>query len=104
MDSQIRYVSREEIHKMIDEIPDEKFMILTYNKDKGISDNGKIIRKNKTKTLIDKATILVLTDSKLIKKVDLEGKFGIFQLNNENIMKTILLPKLEWTTIIGLGF
>ena len=95
MKMQLRYISKQELHKMIDEIPEEKLMVLTYKKDIGISDNGKMLKKKKTKKLVDKATLLILTESNPIRKVDLEGNFGLFDINRENIIKTILLPQLE---------
>lgn len=89
-------MTKEELHKMIDEIPEEDFMVLTYKKDIGISDNGKMLKKKKTKQLVDKATILILTETNPIRKVDLEGNFGWFRsINRENIIKTILLPQRE---------
>ena len=96
MDTQLKYVTKEELHKMIDEMPGEEIMVLTYKKDAGISDNGKMLKKKKTKKLVDKATLLILTESNPIRKVDLEGNFGLFKtINRENIIKTILLPQLE---------
>ena len=93
METQLRYVSKEEIHKMIDEIPEEELIILTYRKDTGISDNGKRMKKKKTKILVDKATILILTESEPIRRVDLEGNFNRFSVDRHNIMKSILLPQ-----------
>lgn len=93
METHLRKVSREELHKMIDEIPEDELMVLTYRKDIGISDNGKRIKKKKTKILVDKATILILTESKPIRRVDLEGDFSKFSMNKHNIMKSILLPR-----------
>ena len=53
-------------------------------------------KKKKTKMLVDKATLLIMTESNPIRKVDLEGDFGLFKtINRENIIKTILLPQLE---------
>ena len=96
MEAQLKRVSKEELHKMIDEIPEEELMVLTYRKDIGISDSGKKMKKKKTKILVDKATILILTESKPIRRVDLEGNFGKFSmLSRENIIKTILLPQRE---------
>ena len=96
MKMQLRYISKQELHKMIDEIPEEKLMVLTQKKDVGISDNGKMLKKKKTKKLVDKATLLILTESNPIRKVDLEGNFGLFKtINRENIIKTILFPQLE---------
>lgn len=93
---QLRYMSKEELHKMIDEMPEEEVMVLTYKKDVGISDNGKMLKKKKTKILVDKATIIVMAESNPVTKVDLEGNFGLFKnINRENIVKTILFPQLE---------
>ena len=96
MKMQLRYISKQELHKMIDEIPEEKLMVLTYKKDIGISDNGKMLKKKKTKKLVNDATLLIITESNPIRKVDLEGNFGLFKtINRENIIKTILFPQLE---------
>ena len=92
----LKYISKEELHKMIDEIPEEKLIVLTYKKDIGISDNGEMLKKKKTKKLVNDATLLILTESNPIRKVDLEGNFGLFKtINRENIIKTILFPQLE---------
>lgn len=96
MEMQLRYMSKEELHKMIDEIPYDELMVLTYKKDKGVSDNGKMIKKKKTKGYVDKATIIVMAESNPVTKVNLEGDFGLFKnINRENIIKTILFPQLK---------
>ena len=96
METQLKFVSKEEAHRIIDSIEGNGIFVLTYNSNKGISDNGKFIKKKKTKKLVDKATLLILTESNPIRKVDLEGNFGLFKtINRENIIKTILLPQLE---------
>lgn len=95
METQLRHVTKEELHKIIDEIPEDELMVLTYKKDNGISDNGKMLKKKRTKMLVDKATILILTETKPIRKVDLEGNFGWLNINRDNIVKSILLPQLE---------
>ena len=95
MEMQLKHVTKEELHKMIDEIPEEKLMVLTYKKDIGISDNGKMLKKKKTKKLVNDSTLLILTENP-IRKVDLEGNFGLFKtINRENVIKTILFPQLE---------
>ena len=95
MDTQIRYMTKEELHKMIDETPGDKLMVLTYKKDSGISDNGRMIKKKKTKVYVDQANIIVMSESKPIRKVDLEGNFFKFPCVSSDIIKTILLPQLE---------
>ena len=53
METQLKYVTKEELHKMIDEMPEEKLMVFTYKKDIGISDNGKMLKKkNKYKNIL----------------------------------------------------
>ena len=91
MDTQLKYVTKEELHKMIDEMPGDELMVLTYKKDTGISDNGKMVKKKKTKVYVDKATIIVMSESKPIRKVDLEGNFFKIPYMNNSIIKTILL-------------
>ena len=96
MEVQARYVTKKELHKMIDDIPEKELMVLTYRKDIGKSDNGKKTKKKKTKILVDKATLIIMTEQAPIRKVDLEGVFCKFPyLNRENMIKTILLPKIE---------
>ena len=95
MDTQLRYVTKEELHKMIDEMPGDELMVLTYKKDTGISDHGRMIKKKKTKVYVDKATIIMMSESKPIRKVDLEGNFFKVPYMNNNIIKSILLPQLE---------
>ena len=102
METQLRYVSKEEAHKLIDEMPEDGVMLLTYNKSVGLSDNGKFIRKNKSKKFISKAETIILSVSEPISTLDLHNcVFDILGRNRENIIKTILLtnikPKLlEW--------
>ena len=95
MDTQLRCVTKEELHKMIDEMPGEELMVLTYKKDTGISYHRRMIKKKKTKVYVDKATIIMMSESKPIRKVDLEGNFFKFPSMSSNIIKTILLPQLE---------
>ena len=94
MEMQVKRVTKEELHRMIDEVPEDELIVLTYRKDTGISDNGKMLKKKKTKILVNRATILILSEQNPIKKVDLEGDFGIFKnINNGNVIKTILFPR-----------
>ena len=93
---QPKYMNKEELHRMIDELPDEEVMVLTYRKDSGISDNGKREKKSKAKQFVDKAKVIVLIDTKPIRRVNLEGNFSKFPfVNRENIIKSILLPQIE---------
>ena len=95
MDTQLRHVTQEELHTTIDEMPGDNSMVMTYEKDTGISDKGRMIKKKKRKVYVDKATIIVMTESKPVRKVDLEGNFFKLPYMNNNIIKTILLPQLE---------
>ncbi len=49
MEMQLKRVTKEELHRMIDEVPEDELMVLTYKKNIGISDNGKLLKKKKTK-------------------------------------------------------
>ena len=95
MDTQLRCMTKEELHKKIDEMPGDKLMVMTYEKDTGISDKGRMIKKKKTKIYVDQANIIILSESNPIRKVDLEGNFFKFPCVSSNIIKTILLPQLE---------
>lgn len=95
MDMRLRYMSKEELHKMIDNMPEDRLMVLTYEKNTGISDNGRMVKKKKTKVYVDRANIIIMSESNPIRKVDLEGNFFKFPYTSNNIIKTILLPKLE---------
>ena len=90
-----RYMSKEELHQMIDELPYEEVMVITYREDTGISDNGKFLEKKKTKKLANKANVIIITESKPTRKVDLKGNFGLSPINKAKITKSILIPQLE---------
>lgn len=90
---QPKYINKTELRKMIDEIPYEEIMVLTYKKDKGISGKGKMLKKKKTKLLAEKADVILVIESIPVRRVDLKGRFNIFsKINRENIIKSILLP------------
>ena len=96
METQLKYVTKEELHKMIDEMPEELLMVLTYKKDIGMSDNGKMLKKKKGNKYVDKAKTLVLSKSQ-VATLNLHDKF-LSELDGnkrEGIVRTILLPKLE---------
>ncbi len=96
METQLRMVSKEEAHRLIDEAPGNVIMILTYNRKFGISDTGKYIKKKKGRILIDKASVLVLAENNPIMTLNLHNQclsdFSCYR--RERIDKSILLPKL----------
>ena len=97
MEMRLKYVTKEQAHKMIDEVEGDTIFVLSYNKDKGISNNGKHICKKKGKNVINKSDEIELFETELTKTLSLyktsNGWFDIF--NRDNIVKMILLPKLE---------
>lgn len=97
MERQLRFVSKEEAHKLIDEAPGNEVLILTYNSVFGISNHGKYIKKKKSKKMIDKSTMLVLMDSRPVATLNLHDRIikDLSSYNRENIVKTIMLAKLE---------
>lgn len=52
MEKQLRFVSKEETHKLIEELPGDSVLIMTYNSDFGISDSGKCIKKKRVKDML----------------------------------------------------
>ena len=97
MGMQLKKVTKEEAHKMVDEVKGDAIFILSYSKDKGVSNNGKHISKKKGKNVISKSDEIELFETELTKTLSLykpsHGWFDIF--NRDNIVKMILLPKLE---------
>ncbi len=94
---QLKFITKEEAHKLIEEIPGEKVLILTYNCSIGISDCGKYIKKKKSKKIVDKAKSIVLAKNKPVTTLNLHDRlFNDFgEYNREGIVRTIMLPKLE---------
>ncbi len=97
METQLRFVSKEEAHKLIDDAPGDGVLVLTYNQIIGVSDHGKYIRKKKSKKLVDKSVTVVLTDSKPVATLNLHNRLikDFSEYHRENIVKTIMLSKLE---------
>ena len=97
MEMQLKKVTKEEAHKMVDEVKGDTIFVLSYNKDKGISNNGKHISKKEGKKVINKSDEIELFETELTKTLSLyktpKRWFDIF--NRNDIIKTILLPKLE---------
>lgn len=98
METQLRMVSKEEAHRLIDNFPGNKIMILTYNRKVGISDMGRYVKKKKGRILVDKASVLVVAENNPILTLNLHNKyFSDFSCyNREKIDKSIMLSKLEW--------
>ena len=86
---QFRIVSKEEAHKLIDEVPGNKVMVLSYNNLIGISNYRKYIKKKKGKKLVDKYSIIILSESNPVITLNLH------RLDLKNISKCIILPKIE---------
>lgn len=95
METQIKFVTKEEAHKMIDAIPDDKVFVLTYQEKKGISDNGRRVKKNKGKRMVDKAKVLILSENK-ISTLSLYGTFfkdfRDREYKMDGIVRSIMLP------------
>ena len=96
METQLRYVSKKEAYEIIDEMPEDMVMILTFNKSIGLSDNGNFIKKNKSKKIIKKAETIILSVSDPICTLGLHNCVSdILGRNKENIVKTILLNNIK---------
>lgn len=97
MEQQLRFVSKEEAHRLIDDIPGEGVLILTYDNVIGISDQGRYVKKKRSKKYVDKSATLVLVDSRPILTLNLHDKIinDLSGYNRENIVRSIMLAKLE---------
>ena len=97
MGTQLKVVSKEEAHKLIDSVSGDSVVILTYTAENGISNKGKTVNKKRSKKLVDDANLLVLAESNPIRKLDMHMELSNFlnQNKKKNIIKSILLPKLE---------
>lgn len=93
METQLRHVTKEEAHRLIDSIQGDSVYVLTYDQSIGISDNGRLIKKKKSKKFVDKAKGLVLSQSR-ITTLNLHENF-LKDYSKEGIVRTIMLPKLE---------
>ncbi len=96
MGTQLKFVTKEEAHQIIDSMPGDGVFMLTYNKEIGKSDNGKYIKKRKGNKLVDKAKVLVLSQNK-ITTLNLHDIFfnDFEEYKKEGIVKTIIVPQLE---------
>lgn len=94
---QLKFISKEDAHKLIDEVPGDGIMILQYDNFCGISDTGKYIRKRKGKNYVDKASVLVLARNDPISMLNLHQRYfsDFSDYKREKIVRSILLPKLE---------
>lgn len=97
MGEQLRFVSKEEAHKLIDGMPGNCVLVIKYNNIIGMSDNGKYVKKKRSKGYVDKSETLVLVDSRPILTLNLHDKFikDFSEYNRENIVRSIMLAKLE---------
>lgn len=96
METQLKLVTKEEAHKLIDSIQGDSIFILTYDEKVGMSDNGKLIKKKKSKKLVDKAKGLVVSQSR-ITTLNLHESFlkDVENYKRSGIVRTIMIPQLE---------
>lgn len=97
METQRKFVSKEEAHRLIEDAPGNKVMLIQYNGILGISDCGKYIKKKKGKKFVDKSSVVVLIQNNPIMTLNLHQKFfsDFCNYDREDIVRKILLPKLE---------
>lgn len=97
MGVQLKIVSKKEAYKLIDEVPGDSVLIIKYNNMLGISNCGKHIKKRKGKKLVDKSSVVVLSQNNPVTMLNLHNRFfsDFSNYNRENTVKSILLPHLE---------
>ena len=81
---QVCRIDKYEAHDFIDMAVGNKIMLLSFDKKKGISGSGKRIRKKKGKRLVDRASIIIYSETEYTKKLDLWG---------ENLVNTLLISQ-----------
>lgn len=96
MEAQLSFMSKDDAHKFIDSIPGDGVFVLTYSEKTGKSDSGKYINKKKGNKLIDKAKVVVLSESQ-ITTLNLHDVFfnSFEEYKREGTIRTILFPQLE---------
>lgn len=99
MGAQLRFMTKEEAHKLIDSIPGNGTYIITYDSKVGKSDTGKYVKKKISNKLVDKAKVLVLSESQITTLNLHDIFFSDFEeyidSKKVGIVKTILVPQLE---------
>lgn len=81
---QVCRIGKYEAHGFIDGAVGNKIMLLSFDRKRGISESGKRIRKKRGKRLVDKASIIVYSETVYTKQLDLCGN---------NFTRTLLIPK-----------
>ena len=97
METQFKFVSNKYAHDLIDKMPGDKVLVLTYKEKTGISDYGKRVKKKKGKKLVDKANVIVLAENDPVMTLNLHNKIfnDLSRNNRDDIVKSIVLVKLE---------
>lgn len=97
MEKQLRFVTKEEAHKLIDQMPGDSVLIMAYNNSIGISDMGKQIKKRRGKGYVDKSKTLVLVENRPIMMLNLHDRFikDFSGYDREDIVRSIMLARLE---------
>ena len=99
MEAQLRFMTKEEAHKLIDSIPGDGAFIITYDSRVGKSDTGKYIKKKASNKLVDKAKVLVLSTSQIttlnLHDIFFSDSEEYIDSKKVGIVKTILVPQLE---------
>lgn len=98
METQLEIISKEEAYKLIDEMPGDKVLVLTFNTKSGNSNNGVFVKKKKGKKMTKDAATIVLSNSNPIMTLSLHNTFFTdftkLKLNGEDIVKSIMLANL----------
>lgn len=87
-----RVISKQEAHDFIDKAYGNRIVLLSFDKSRGISTVKKRIKKNKGKVMVDDAVIIVLSDFKITKKMDL------LEDTEENVVNSLFLAQINEIT------
>lgn len=96
MEAQLKFITKQEAHEMIEKIPGDTIMVIHYNGSLGISGCGKQVKKKKSKRYINKSSVVVLVQNNP-PTINLHDDYfdNFSKYNRFTNFLQILLPKLE---------
>ena len=81
---QVCRIDKYEAHGFIDGTLGNKIMLRSCDRKRGITGPGRRIRKKRGKRLVDRASIIIYSETEYTKKLDLW---------DENLVNTLLIPQ-----------
>lgn len=87
-----KIMKKEDVLEMLAQMLPDEVVVLTYNSEKGISDNGKRKSRKQCRKLVAAADVITLSEISPVKKVGLfKNEYGLLDRWGGKISKTILI-------------